>query len=265
MESLLRQLANAHPPGVMPDTLGSGSSSTTSKIGSAEVKGDLAAKGDGSKGDGGVGLSAEEEQKAWERAVEMMLSGEGLEAMGLGSKGEGGPAGPSGSQDGSKSATAQGTGVVPPKSQAASSSRAPPISATTSNSKTTPPAAALSFEETIRQSMASLDSASSANKRSGGAAGSGSGGEGDLAALLAQLQNDPSFLDSFGGGGDGEGAGDLGGLLDGMMSQLMTREVLEEPMAELASKVGGVWFVRALTPSTQPTSPPHLPRPPKPT
>ena len=51
----------------------------------------------------------------------------------------------------------------------------------------------------------------------------------DLAALLAKLGQE-------GGLGDGD-EDDLGGLLDGMMSSLMTKEVLEEPMSELASKV----------------------------
>ena len=65
------------------------------------------------------------------------------------------------------------------------------------------------------------------------AAGSGRGDKKpDVEELLKQLGSDPSALGGLGGEDD-----ELGGLLDGMMAQLMTKEVLEEPMAELASKV----------------------------
>jgi peroxin-19 len=63
MESLLRQLAGDHPPGLMPD-LPEGASEK------------LPSPADHT-------LSSEEEEKAWQKALEMMLSGEGLEAMGI--------------------------------------------------------------------------------------------------------------------------------------------------------------------------------------
>ena len=37
---------------------------------------------------------------------------------------------------------------------------------------------------------------------------------------------------------DGEGEEGVGNVLDGMMRQLMTREILMEPLEELADKVG---------------------------
>lgn len=134
------------------------------------------------------GLSSEEEERAFQRAVEMMLSGEGMEAMGL---------------DGKKKAASTG----PSKESAP---RAPPAN----------------FDDTMRKAMESI------NAGGAGAASSAEGMPDDLAALLKQLSEDPSALDGLGDDDD-----ELGGLLDGMMAQLMSREVLEEPMTELAAKV----------------------------
>ena len=61
MESLLRQLANENPPGPMA--------------------GETSAKAESPKK-----LSAEEEEKAFRRALEAMLSGEGLEALDMDKK-----------------------------------------------------------------------------------------------------------------------------------------------------------------------------------
>ncbi len=139
--------------------------------------------------EGEGGLSAEEEETAWRKAVEMMLSGEGLEALGL-------------DEEENKS--------TPPIPKAGEGKP--------------------DFQETIRRTMESLNQPASS--------GSGRGVNGEappnLAALLSQLGSDPSAMDGLGGEDD-----QLGGLLDGMMAQLMTREVLEEPMSELASKVKG--------------------------
>jgi peroxin-19 len=132
------------------------------------------------------GFSSEEEEMAFQRAVEMMLSGEGLDALGMGG------------------------GKAPAKPAGPSKPRA---------------AAGASFDETIRKTMESLNA---------GGAGAAANADmpGDLAALLKQLGEDPSALDGLGDDDD-----ELGGLLDGMMAQLMSKEVLEEPMTELAAKV----------------------------
>lgn len=145
------------------------------------------AAGDGSD------LSKEEEEAAWQRAIEMMLSGEGLDALGLDKDGQ---------------------PKNPPRSP-------PPLPGSSAKLGEAKP----SFDETIRKTMEQLQNPQ--------AKSSASGSDGpDLAALLAQLGSDPSALDGLDEDGDG-----LGGILDGMMAQLMTKEVLEEPMSELASKV----------------------------
>jgi len=177
MESLLRSLATEHPPGPMPDAKGASSSTPGGKA--PELP---------------SGLSSEEEEKAFQRAVEMMLSGEGLDALGMdGGKKPAGPAPAGPSASGSKPRAAPGA----------------------------------NFDETIRKTMESL------NQGGAGAAAGADGMPGDLAALLKQLSEDPSALDGL-----GEDDDELGGLLDGMMAQLMSKDVLEEPMTELASKVG---------------------------
>lgn len=99
----------------------------------------------------------------------------------------------------------------------------------------------LSFEETIKQTMNNMRASSSAPQPTT------SDSSDPLAQLLASLNIDPSELSSLGlgdlsagvgGKGMGEGdGGDFSGVLDGMMKQLMTREILEEPLAELAEKV----------------------------
>ncbi|GFZ45166.1 hypothetical protein JCM24511_02892 [Saitozyma sp. JCM 24511] len=200
MESLLRQLAGDHPPGPMPDTT----------EGAAGVAAGTAS-GDEKK------LSPEEEEAAWQRAVEMMLSGEGLSAMGL----EGKSPGASGPSDAAKGKSKS------PGSQSQPQSQAQP-----------------SFEETIRRTMESLKTAGEGPRNTNGGGG-GKNGAPDISELLRQLSADPSMLDGLGDGDDDE----LGGLLDGMMNQLMTREVLEEPMSELASKYPGYL---ASPPSTVP-------------
>jgi peroxin-19 len=182
MDALLRSLAIQNPPGPMADQ------TSTSPITSTRTT-----------NQGEEPLSPEEEEKAWQKAVEMMMSGEGLAALGL--------------DENASSSTSSAAPVA---------SGSNPTSATAGSNKADPP----SFEETMRKTMESLK-AGGENK---GAGGTGAAPP-DLAALLAQLGE---------GGleGLGEGDDDLGGLLDGMMSQLMTKEVLEEPMTELASKVG---------------------------
>ena len=182
MESLLRQLAGDHPPGPMP-----GTTDTRNKT--------------GKKSD----LSPEDEEQAFQRAIEMMLSTEGMAAMGLDDKDP----------------------LPPSTSRKAQPSRP----STKANASPTSKPDVTAFEETIRKAMESLNSAG------GPAASNGGGGPSDpaeLAKLLASLGNDPNL--------DLEGDDELSGILDGMMGQLMTREVLEEPLSELASKVSPSWW-----------------------
>ena len=189
MESLLKQLAGDHPPGPMIDERSGPSVDESGRPSGAKWS---APERPGAP-EGEQPLSPEEEEKAWQRAVEMMLSGEGLEALGLDASGN--PTGKAKEPE--------------PKPQAGSASGD----------------AKPDFEETLRRTMEQL-------KAPTGRGTSNEGGAGNLASLLAQLGSDPSAL-----AGLGEGDDELGGLLDGMMAQLMTKEVLEEPMSELASKV----------------------------
>ena len=182
MESLLRQLAGDHPPGPMP-----GTTDTRNKT--------------GKKSD----LSPEDEEQAFQRAIEMMLSTEGMAAMGLDDKDP----------------------LPPSTSRKAQPSRP----STKANASPTSKPDVTAFEETIRKAMESLNSAG------GPAASNGGGGPSDpaeLAKLLASLGNDPNL--------DLEGDDELSGILDGMMGQLMTREVLEEPLSELAIKASPSWW-----------------------
>lgn len=103
----------------------------------------------------------------------------------------------------------------------------------------------LSFEETIKRTMSNLKTSSSS------AAPPQPDTSDPLAQLLASLNIDPSDLDldlaslgldpssSSSGTGTAAGTGDFSGVLDGMMKQLMTKEILEEPLAELAEKYPG--------------------------
>ncbi|GHJ84712.1 hypothetical protein NliqN6_1114 [Naganishia liquefaciens] len=123
-------------------------------------------------------------------------------------------------------------------------------STSTAPTRSKPPAAAstddkpLSFEETIKRTMSNLKDSEASSRAN---ASSAPDPNDPLAQLLASLNIDPSELDldalaaaaaaAGGGGADPQGAGgDFSGVLDGMMKQLMTKEILEEPLAELADK-----------------------------
>ncbi|KAL7423155.1 Peroxisome chaperone and import receptor [Cryptotrichosporon argae] len=177
MEDLLRSLAVSHPPGPMPDAPGPRAPVSTGLVDSVPS---LGGAGAGEQGDP---LSPEEEDKAWKRAMELLLSPEGVAALGL------------------------DEGIPPP--------------ATGSDASDGQPGPAPSFEETMRRAMEGLN-AGGAGARGGAGDGVGAGQAG-LAELLKQLE-------------EGEEGDELGGLLDGMMAQLMSKDVLEEPMAELADK-----------------------------
>nr|XP_019045702.1 hypothetical protein I302_06093 [Kwoniella bestiolae CBS 10118]OCF24632.1 hypothetical protein I302_06093 [Kwoniella bestiolae CBS 10118] len=178
MDELLKQLAGTHPPGPMPDA----PSSSSAPNGNGKLP---------SPSTGG-GLSKEAEEEAWQKALEMVLSGEGLKAMGLDDQ-------PSTSTSNSQPSSSQ-----KPKA---------------------------SYEETLAKTLESLNKAGS--KPSGGAA---NGQQPDLSALLASLGGDPDLLKDLNLGDGGDDDGELADVLEGMMRQLMNREVLEEPMNELASK-----------------------------
>ncbi|WVF69141.1 hypothetical protein IAT40_003915 [Kwoniella sp. CBS 6097] len=236
MESLLRQLAGDHPPGPMAGP-GPGPSSAPQQSSSISGPGQAAttaSTGDGS-GQSGDGMSGEAEEEAWKKAVEMVLSGEGLAALGL-------------DEEGSNQGQSKGKGKS--RSTATATNGNAPASPSTpggNDGATGAGGSKSSYEETLKRTLDSLNTAGTkpaSNPRSG--SGSGAGGQPDLASLLASLGGDPDLLKNLdlaglggeGGDGDGEGDddGDLADVLEGMMSQLMTKEVLEEPMTELASK-----------------------------
>ena len=111
-----------------------------------------------------------------------------------------------------------------------------PSSSPSSSSKPEEP---LSFEETIKRTISNLKTSEASSRR--GAQPAPSASDDPLAQLLASLNIDPSEidLDALGagaGGGPGTSGTDFSGVLDGMMKQLMTKEILQEPLAELAEK-----------------------------
>lgn len=222
MESLLRQLAGDNPPGPMP-----GNTSTSTDPG---ISGDLARPGNRDSGGAG-GLSADDEEKAFQRAIEMMLSKEGIDALGLHDDPDEddliSDGGQSGSNLGQGKRGISSTSTSNPnktKSEPSPTSSASKSKTQTQSSRPDP----ASFEETIRKAMESLNTAGDKKPRTSGEGGIPSD-PAELAKLLASLGNDPNL--------DLDGDDELSGILDGMMGQLMTREVLEEPMSELASKV----------------------------
>lgn len=187
MESLLRQLAGDYPPGVMPDIEGDGSPKPTDPrmAGSRSVEPSP--------------LSGEAEEAAWQNAVNTLLSGEGLAALGM---------------DVSRSS----------RDKEKASSKPPPLNGT---------APKPSYEDTLRKTLESLKSA---GQNTGASSSAAKDGQNDIASLFASLGGDPDLLKGMNLGEEG-GEEDFEGILEGMMAQLMTKEVLEEPMSELAVKV----------------------------
>ncbi|WWC70703.1 uncharacterized protein I206_104654 [Kwoniella pini CBS 10737] len=177
MDALLKQLAGDHPPGPM---IGKSTESIPKS----------------SNTPGGIGLSKEAEEEAWQKALEMVLSGEGLKAMGLD----------------------ESSNINSNKSTETSSVKVEPSINKKSN-----------YEETLAKTLESLNIA---GKKPNGEK------DNDLSNLLASLGGDSDLLKDLNLNGiDGEGEdGDFADVLEGMMRQLMNKEVLEEPMNELASK-----------------------------
>ncbi|BGP14378.1 Peroxisome chaperone and import receptor [Rhodosporidiobolus nylandii] len=94
------------------------------------------------------------------------------------------------------------------------------------------PAAPANFQDAIAASMSKMrDSSSSANAAAESSRAAGAGGDAGMAAMLAQLAGMPDLGDLA--GDDEEG---LQGMLDEMMKQLMSREMLYEPLKDLADK-----------------------------
>ncbi|KAG7531946.1 hypothetical protein FFLO_04014 [Filobasidium floriforme] len=125
----------------------------------------------------------------------------------------------------------------------------------------------LSFEETIERTMKNLKEGADDAKKSKPAA------QDPLMALLAQLTSDPDALgdldldgldlsalsaslglDGKAGGALGEGGDEgMGGVLDGMMRGLMTKEILMEPLEELAEKYPPYLNAQRSNPTIPPT------------
>nr|ODN93977.1 hypothetical protein L203_00145 [Cryptococcus depauperatus CBS 7841] len=188
MESLLRQLAGDHPPEAMPDSNSREQSQTSTDKESQDPS----------------NLSIQTEEQAWQKAVDMLLSGEGFAALGLNDKEN-------------KESVPETTAPKAPLKPSGSGTKGE------CNLQQ-------SYEETLRKTLESLKSA--------GQKGTATDGAGDvennLSSLLASLGGDPDLLKNL--NLEDEGDGDFEGVLEGMMAQLMTKEVLEDPMAELASK-----------------------------
>ncbi|WVQ96643.1 hypothetical protein IAU59_003748 [Kwoniella sp. CBS 9459] len=226
MESLLRQLAGDHPPGPMA---GPGVGAAPAASASIAGRASAAAPSTSSSAAAQNGMSREAEEEAWKKAVEMVLSGEGLAALGLDEEGPGPGLGHHGQGKG-KSTLSSSTGLngITSTSTSTSASAAGPTGAAAGGPKP-------SYEETLKRTLESLNTAGTKPTSKAGS------GQPDLASLLASLGGDPDLLKNLdlgdiGGEGDEGDDGDLADVLEGMMSQLMTKEVLEEPMTELASK-----------------------------
>lgn len=104
-----------------------------------------------------------------------------------------------------------------------------------------PPAAPANFQDAIAASMSKLrdssttaDASRAASSSSFSAAQAGGGDSAGMAAMLAQLAGMPGGAGGLEGLDSDEG---LQGMLDDMMKQLMSREMLYEPLKELADKV----------------------------
>lgn len=116
---------------------------------------------------------------------------------------------------------------------------AKPAASTSAPTLAAAPAAPANFQDAIAASMSKLrDSSSTADaSRAASSAGPGAAGGGDaagMAAMLAQLAGLPGGAAGLEGLDSDEG---LQGMLDDMMKQLMSREMLYEPLKELADKV----------------------------
>ncbi|BGP54286.1 hypothetical protein JCM8202_000718 [Rhodotorula sphaerocarpa] len=220
----------------------------------------LANLGQGQAGaSSGDGAAAGFDDAEFSKMMQEMLKGD-LGGFGGGGAGEAGPGGPGGAGGGvgdeaelRKLMAALGMSEQDLERPAdfgrsgpsASTARPAPAAATAkpaaSTSAPTPaaaPAAPANFQDAIAASMSKLrDSSSTADaSRAASSAGPGAAGGGDAAgtaAMLAQLAGLPGGAAGLEGLDSDEG---LQGMLDDMMKQLMSREMLYEPLKELADK-----------------------------
>ncbi|KAL2421793.1 hypothetical protein ABEF95_007260 [Exophiala dermatitidis] len=122
---------------------------------------------------------------------------------------------------------------TPTTSSSTSKAGAPTIAnAEGPSSKSQPAAKPSSFEDTIRRTMARMESSSAAAASATAQASAPKSEEDMLAELLRALESE-------GGGAGGEGGGDAGDLSKmflGMMEQLTNKDMLYEPMKELSAK-----------------------------
>lgn len=118
-------------------------------------------------------------------------------------------------------------------------SNAPPANASPSSSSTkaAPPAAGATFQDTISSMQSKLRSSEASHKPPSSADANGD----PFAALMAQMEALGAGPGDFGA----EGEEGLPGMLDGLMDQLMSRELLEEPIMELRTKVRVTYGQRA--------------------
>jgi peroxin-19 len=212
---------------------------------------------DGGDNEGEAGLSGMMDDPEFAKIMQEMLKGDFAAAPG-GASGAG--AGGAGDDELQKLMAALGMSAddfgLPPSegnnnaaaAPVASTSKAAPAAATTSASTTSapPPPPPANFQDAIAASMSKLrDSSTTANASRAAASSSGAGGDSaGMAAMLAQLAGMPG---GAGGGLPGlEGLDSdegLQGMLDDMMKQLMSREMLYEPLKELADKVRLIFFL----------------------
>ncbi|EHY55652.1 Peroxisome chaperone and import receptor [Exophiala dermatitidis] len=99
------------------------------------------------------------------------------------------------------------------------------------SSKSQPASKPSSFEDTIRRTMARMESSSAAAASATAQASAPKSEEDMLAELLRALESEGG-----GAGGEGGDAGDLSKMFLGMMEQLTNKDMLYEPMKELSAK-----------------------------
>lgn len=164
------------------------------------------------------GLGSDEEAEFRTLMAEMMRGGTG--GGGMGADGEFDPASFLAALGGDASLF----GAAPSKAAATSSSTTG--KAKGKSSATTTPAATGSFQDTIASAMNKLKDSSTTVDAEAEAKAASSGSD-PLAAMMAQMA----------GLGEMGGEEGLQGMLDEVMDQLMSRELLYEPLKDLASKV----------------------------
>ncbi|GAA5858548.1 hypothetical protein JCM8547_007355 [Rhodosporidiobolus lusitaniae] len=184
-------------------------------------------------GEGGAeGEDGELDEGEFRKIMEDLMKGDFGGAGGLpGAAGEGGEGVDDEQLRTLMSALGMGGASGAPSSNAASGGEGKAASHSSSSSTFAPPAAApANFQEAIAASMSKMKDSSSSANAAAESSRPGQGGDAGMAAMLAQLAGmpDPGNLD-----GSEEG---LQGMIDEMMKQLMSREMLYEPLKELADK-----------------------------